>query len=698
MNIFRWLNSWLRLKPNRRPFRRSKLHLALEHLEDRLQPAVTGFSPIDEVGNNVAHPTAGTAGTDLIRLSPVAYADGISAPSLPGNPSARVISDILNNQADPANPGEDINTVDSNNLTDFGYVFGQFIDHDMSLTTTSSTERLTILADASDPSKMGNQTFFRSSFDPATGTSTQNPRQQTNAITSYLDLSQVYGSSLAIDNALRSHVGGLMKTSPGNMLPYNNSTYFTASELALFHMANDSGQVATQNLFVTGDVRGNENIELTALQTLFVRNHNNIAGQLQKLHPTWTDEQLFQEARKLNIAEYQNIIYSAYLPDLIGKGAVKPYAGYNPTVNPSIATEFSTVAFRFGHSLLDNDVERQGNNGQDITSDPSGADISLAQDFFDANLLNPNGVKDPLTGHISTDIDPILKANADGISQAMDLQAVNNVRNLLFGNSGQANNGLDLMARDVERARDHGIGSYNQVRQAYGLAPVTSFAQITSNVKVQNQLKAAYGTVANIDPFEGGLAEDHVPGSDMGPLFTRILGDQFTRLRDGDRFFYLNETFNQEEQSILNQGSTLGKVIQANTHVTNLQNDVFVFRATISGTVHPTSMSQPMTQGAPPPPPLNLAGLTVQLKDEDGNVLATTITDQQGHYVFTQRNGLTGTGTYTVSLVLPSNLRQTTKAPPPITFTRGDTNVVGADFGVDVNVPVNGMQPMQRRH
>src|SRR5262249_3007569 len=157
-----------------------------------------------------------------------------------------------------------------------------------------------------------------------------------------------------------------------------------------------------------------------------------------------------------------------------------------------------------------------------------------------------------------------LKANADGIAQADDLMAVNDVRNLLFANGGLTDNGQDLMARDVERARDHGIGTYNQLRQAYGLAPVTRFDQITRNFAVQQKLQQAYGNVANIDPFEGGLAEDHVGGSDLGPLFTRVLADQFNRLRAGDRFFYLNESFSLEETNILRQGDTLAEVIQAN--------------------------------------------------------------------------------------------------------------------------------------
>jgi hypothetical protein len=84
----------------------------------------------------------------------------------------------------------------------------------------------------------GPESFTRSLFDPNTGTSTSNPRQQINAITSYLDLSQVYGSSQEVADALRTHSGGLLKTSPGDLLPYNNMTYFTQNQLNALNMAN----------------------------------------------------------------------------------------------------------------------------------------------------------------------------------------------------------------------------------------------------------------------------------------------------------------------------------------------------------------------------------------------------------------------------------------------------------------------------
>jgi hypothetical protein len=255
--------------------------------------------------------------------------------------------------------------------------------------------------------------------------------------------------------------------------------------------------------------------------------------------------------------------------------------------------------------------------------------------------------------------------------------AVQSVRNLLFGN-GQFG-GEDLMARDVQRARDHGIGSYNDLRVAYGFPAVTSFDQITSNVTVQQELQQAYGTVDNIDSFEGGLAEDHVAGSDMGPLFTRIIADQFQRLRDGDRFFYLNESFNANELNILNQGNTLGKVIGTNTGVTNLQSDVFIFQASIGGTVRDNS-----GQG--------VAGINVQLLDASDDVLATAVTDANGQYTFNQQSGpaaspdiqsgVSATGNYQVALVLPAGMTQTTANPGMVAIGVSNTNVFGVDFGV----------------
>ena len=419
-------------------------------------------------------------------------------------------------------------------------------------------------------------------------------------------------------------------------------------------MQNQSG-IATASLFATGDVRGNENLELTTLETLFVRNHNLLAGKLRKQHPAWADERLYQEARRINIAGYQKIIYNQYLPALLGRAAVPRYTGYDSDVNAGIFNEFSTVAFRMGHSMVSPTIARDGNNGL-----PVAAEVPLSVDFFDPNLLNPSKATDPLTGLTSTDIGPVLKAEADGNGQAMDNMAIDEIRNLLFGNGG--NGGDDLIARDVQRGRDNGIGSYNALRVSVGLAPATSFAQITSDPAVQKALEAAYpGGVNTVDAFEGGVVEDHVPGSDVGPLFQAILVRQFTNLRDGDRYFYGNEHFTRGERRLLAGSNTLTKVIEANSDVTNLQPDAFLFYVGITGVVR----SGPDAGPAP--------GQAVRLVDARTDaVIATTTTDSAGAYSFAPPDGLT-LGSFRVSTTLPHGSTQKVYTSQVLTFTRGDT-------------------------
>jgi hypothetical protein len=683
--LWRWVAPWR--KASQPPVRRqppSKCP-SLEQLENRIVPtnssagsSAPAFESSDGSGNNLANPSWGSAGTDLVRLAAAAYADGLSAPAGADLPSARAISNALSDQSDPANPSEDLNTVNQKNLSDYIYVFGQFLDHDLDLTTANSGQAFDIAANQpGDPfNPPGVIPFTRSTYDPTTGTTS--PRQQVNSVTSFLDGSQIYGSDAATADKLRTHVGGKLKTSPGNLLPLNNSTYFPTGTLP---MANDAHLVPDSQLFAAGDVRANENIELTAMQTLFVREHNRIADLLAKQHPGWTDEQLYQEARRLVIAELQIITYTEWLPALLGSNALPAYTGYKPNVNPSIANEFSTALFRFAHSQLDNEVDRLNSNGLDV----AGGSVDLADAFFNPTLINPAGVTDPVSGMASTEIDAILKGAASGDAQEVDLLAVRDIRNLLFGPPGAG--GSDLIARDIQRGRDHGLPDYNTLRAAYGLPRVTSFAQITSNVQVQQKLQQLYGSVDKIDAFVGALAEDHVAGADVGPLTKAVLANQFTRLRDGDRFFYLNQHFNSEELSIL-QGTSLARVIEANTGLTNLQSNIFFFKASISGTV----FSDVSRNGHGSFQKPGLPGVTVQLQDDSGAVLATTVTDGQGHYRFDNFNGIGGTGDYNVRLVLPSGFRQTTPNPATILISRGDLNVTGVDFGVAPARPTTSTQ------
>src|SRR5262249_52899443 len=153
----------------------------------------------------------------------------------------------------------------------------------------------------------------------------------------------------------------------------------------------------------------------------------------------------------------------------------------------------------------------------------------------------------------------------------------------------------------------------------------------------------------------------------------------------GDRFFYLNESFTNGGQNLLNKANTLSEVIQANTDVTNLADDVFHFTGSISGKVGVTHNDT--GNGGH-----GLSGVTVQLTDTSGNVLATTTTDSHGRYSFdqlsvaaadpTNPSGVSHTGTYKVALNLPPGLLQTSANPDPITITVSGTKVKKVNFTV----------------
>lgn len=667
MKLLNWLSRLVdgksyRAAPRRRLSRRG-VQPAAELLESRaLLSAV--YETIDGTGNNVAHPTWGSTSTDLLRTAPAAYGDGISTPAGADRPSARLISNAVVDQGSADIPND-------RSMSDLVYVWGQFLDHDIDLTGSASPAiPFNISVPSGDPSfdpeGTGTQVIDlnRSVTDPATGTSTSNPLQQINQITAFIDGSQVYGSDPVRADALRSHIGGKLLTSDGNMLPFNTAGLPNANDAHIF---------PDNQLFLAGDVRANENVELTAMQTLFVREHNRIADQIHAAHPELGDEDIYQQARAIVIGEMQAITYNEFLPALLGDHALTPYRGYRPNVNPGIATEFSTAIFRVGHTMLDGDVDRLDNQGQELAGQKG--NVALMEAFFNPTLLitNPDSTANP-TG---TDIDPILKGAASGNAQEIDTKIIDDVRNFLFGPPGAG--GLDLASLNIQRGRDHGLADYNTVRAAYGLPRVTSFDQITSDVALQQQLQALYGNVNNIDLWVGALAEDHARGASVGPLVLRVMADQFQRLRDGDRFWF-ERNFSGPQLNQL-EHTTLADIIRRNTGVTNIQDNVFFFNPGITGRV----FADVNGNGRPAPGAPGIPGREIQLLDESGNVLSTTHTGSDGRYLFA---GLS-LGTYSVREVLPPGVVQTVTPTVAVEITSGVV-VGGEDFG---EAPPAGPRP-----
>ncbi|MDJ0676306.1 MAG: peroxidase family protein [Calothrix sp. MO_167.B42] len=499
----------------------------------RTDAAPTEYRTIDGSGNNATNPNYGTPGTQLIRLADPAYEDGISIPrGGDGNsslPNPRTISNKVVAQL------EEEDRPNITNTTNMVFQWGQFVDHDIDLTEGKEGDFPIIVPPGDQFFPEGSViNLVRSIFDPNTGTGTDNPRQQINEITTWIDASNVYGSDEEQAQSLREGTCGRLKTSKNfNLLP--------------------SG---SDGNFIAGDIRAREQTGLVAMHTLFMREHNRLADILCKQYkkdPSWDDEKIYQEARKYVGAQMQVITYKEFLPILLGSNNPLPtYSGYKPGVNPSIANEFSTAAFRFGHSTLPKELWLLKSNGKPI---PFG-NLPLADAFFKPNeFLYPNTLKG---------IEPVMRGLVQQPHMGVDNMIVDAVRNFLFGNPGAG--GFDLASLNIQRGRDHGLPGYNAVREALGLTRKMSFSDISSNNSITSKLESAYSSVDDIDLWVGGLAEDHVNGGLLGETFRVIIRDQFIHLRDGDRFWYQNNVFSNEQLNEL-ENTSLKDIIARNTKI-----------------------------------------------------------------------------------------------------------------------------------
>ncbi|MGB0112237.1 MAG: peroxidase family protein [Ilumatobacteraceae bacterium] len=595
---------------------------------------------LDGSGNHLDDPTIGQAGTVSPRDAPANYADGIAA--MVDGPDARYLSNRIFNDSNQ-------NVFSEAGVTHWGFVWGQFIDHTIGL-RESGDEKLQVPFSADDPlesftNDLGGIAMTRSAA--ADGTGDDTPREQINTLSSYIDGWAVYGGS---DERLDWLRAGTVDGDPTN----NSAT-----------LLNDDGYLPTATsrpgvdvppvdlmgqLFgdptaavVAGDVRANENIGLTAVQTLFLREHNRI---VEALPDTLDEETKFQIARRVIGGLQQYITYTEFLPSL---GVDLPeYTGFDSTVDPSITNEFATVGYR-AHSqihgefeaeidrveITDDQIDALEAGGVEVAVDDDTVEVAvpLAIAFGNPGLLTQIGLGNLLTG---------LASEAE---YANDEQIDNQLRSVLFQIpgpdvedpmsclDGPAIAGCfsavnDLGALDVMRGYDHGMPTYNELRVASGLAPVGSFAELTGEATDElpdgltiddpeildfvsladvdgnalqpgsdaadtltvhaerrtttaARLRAVFGDVATVDAFTGMVSEPHVDGTEFGELQLAMWTRQFTALRDGDRFFYANDPALDAiaEEYGIDYRMTLADVIAANTDVDGLPDNVFLLDA-----------------------------------------------------------------------------------------------------------------------
>ncbi len=557
---------------------------------------------LDGSGNNLDDPTLGQAGEPYARLAEANYADGES--EMVDGPSERYLSNRIFNGTNQ--------NIFSQQVTQWSFVWGQFIDHTIGLREVDEDDEAMIAFDPSDPledftNDLGGIATSRSAAAEGTGEDGV-AREQVNTISSYIDGWSVYGGTDERLDWLR--VG----TVDGD--PTNNSAYLLTSDNYL-PTALDRPEAETPDVelmgrlfadptaaVIAGDVRANENLALTAVHTLFVREHNRIVDAL----PDDLDEETkFQIARRVVAAELQYITYQEFLPAM---GVdLDTYAGYDPTVDPSVTNEFATVGYR-AHSQIHGEFEAEldlattsadtletlARQGITVEADP---DAGTAEIAIPLNLAfgNPSLLEDVGVGNLAIGL-------TSEAAYANDEQIDNQLRSVLFQIPGpDTENPLDCLdgsaiaecftgvndlgALDVFRAYDHGMPSYNDMRVAYGLEPVSTFTEITGessedlgdlsiddgtilqlvrledddgNVLIEGtdeaegdtvlaerqttvaaRLAGVFGDVDNVDAFTGMVSEAHVEGTEFGELQLAMWTAQFEALRDGDRFFYAND-------------------------------------------------------------------------------------------------------------------------------------------------------------
>ncbi|NWR60192.1 PERM Myeloperoxidase, partial [Bucorvus abyssinicus] len=533
--------------------------------------------------NNRRNPSLGASNRALVRWLPAEYEDGVSVPRgwtegkrFSGFPLPLVRK--VSNEIARFPPAQ--LRMDQQRARMF-MQWGQFIDHDLDF-SPDTPARVTfsgkvdcaiscvkqppcfpIKIPPNDPRIKNTEDclpFFRSA--PAC-TSGRAIRDQINALTSFLDGSMVYGSEVPLANRLRD------RTSQLGLLAVNqNFTDRGRAYLPFSGMQKDPCLTVSREAkipcFLAGDSRASEMLELACMHTLFLREHNRLARELKRLNPHWNGEKLYQEARKILGAMIQIITYRDYLPLLLGTSfwrLIPRYRGYNESVDPRISNVF-TLAFRFGHASIPPTVDRLDQNYK-----PIGPKLQLRNAFFAVwRIIKEGG------------IDPFLRSLMANQAKLMTQQqmVVEDLRDRMFEQVQRI--GFDLPALNMQRGRDHGLPGYNSWRQFCGLTQpsgLKTLTQVLRNHGLAKKFIELYGTPKNIDIWIGALAEPFVKGGRVGPLMACIIGTQFRKIRDGDRFWWENKgVFTPQQRSSLAKIS-LSRIICDNTHISEVPRHIF---------------------------------------------------------------------------------------------------------------------------
>lgn len=548
----------------------------------------------------------------FVRVTPAAYPDGSSLPNqllaesnidwdnydagdyvAPAGvlPSARDVSNAVMAQGDANIPSE-------YGLNEFHQFFGQLLTHDMA---EAALGRGGPFPPDGIPGPIGGipfPSFARTPFEDGTGTSAGNPREQINEETSFLDLSMVYGNREELTELFRMDVDGQQSAyllmGDDNMLPtigevadnagmdpFDVFRAFTTANFAGLPNPNDPDLELADivDLYFIGDNRVAQTPLLISQHQIWARNHNYWVEELEKKHADWTQDELFEAARALNEAEWQSVVYDEYLKHLLGENAITEFSGYNPTVDPRVINEWTTVAFRFGH-------DQTSTNQTPLNEDGSRAEIMnfafVAFTLAEAFRAGEDGVQS------ADEFDAWIRGMLSGDTQEIDGLIGDGNRNTLFGIPGPGGQvqTVDLNTIDILRGRDHGVHEFNELRQALGLDAYESFDQFGALNGIDadrlQKLKDLYGDdIDMLDSLVGGLMEAKYGDSQLGETFTVLTVMQFENVRDGDKLFYLERFADNPELLEMIESTSMTDILYRVTDIDYLYRDAFLSHSRI---------------------------------------------------------------------------------------------------------------------
>ncbi|KAM3611950.1 uncharacterized protein V6R79_026304 [Siganus canaliculatus] len=576
----------------------------------RTTPNLDRFRTANSVCNNRENTRWGAANIPFTRWLPAEYEDGIFEPK-GWNSDRRINNNILPLVREVSN--RILRTANSDVESDPLYthlvtIFGQWTDHDLTFTPHSPVIRsfnngidcdktcertepcFPIEIPEGDPRRRRSSEecmpFFRSA--PACGSGNtgaifgaRNTRQQINSLTAFLDVGQVYGSDDVKARFLRdlSTDQGLLRVNTQfddngrELLPFVNMTVNMCASRARITDDKDAEEVPC---FLAGDERSNENIGLTSLHTLLLREHNRLARALARLNPQWNGERLYQEARKIMGGYFQVLTFRDYLNHIVGPEVLSKqlstYPGYDENVDPSISNVFATAAYRFAHLMVQPFMFRLD---EKYRSHPQFPNVLLHRAFFAPWRIVFEGGLDPVIRGL---IGRRAKLNTQ------EHMMTDELRDRLFEFTFDL--ALDLGALNMQRGRDHGLPGYNKWRKFCGLSQprnLQELAVVLNNTVLAEKLLNLYGTPDNIDVWLGGVAEPFVRGGRVGPLFACLIATQFQRIRQGDRLWWENEGVFTEAQRTSLRSTSLARIICDNTGITEVPDKPFQFRPRGSG-------------------------------------------------------------------------------------------------------------------